>query len=153
MTKGYIEARKFEHYSFVTTITNWFMCVHYTCTIGPFKRRNYTRLSNSERMVLQKSFTENAYPKKATIRMFSQQLRLSESRVSAWFEYQRRRVNARFRKYNETSFTGKHFSIAIHAHICIVLDLSVSISLVATAKSWSKYTRNFTKYITGSFEC
>ena len=118
MTKGEIEAPKFEVCSFVT-ITHWFMRAHYTCT-GPIKRRNYTRFSTSESMVLQKSFAENAYPKKVTIRMLGQQLRLSESRVSAWFQYQRRRVNARCGKYKETSSTGEDVYIYMYTFVLYI---------------------------------
>ena len=108
MTKGDIKAPKFENYNLVTTITNWFMYV-YTIHVGPFTRRNHTRFSNSQAMVLQKCFAKNAYPKKATVRMLCQQLRLSESRVLVWFKNQRRKVNARCGMYNETSSTGEDF--------------------------------------------
>ena len=81
----------------------------YIIHVGPVIRRNYTRFSNSQVMVLKKSFAENAYPKKATVRMLCQQLLLSEIRVLVWFKNQRQKVNARCGKYNETSSTGEDF--------------------------------------------
>ena len=103
---------KFENYNLVVTITNWFLYM-YTIRVGLFIRRNYTRFSNSQAMVLQKSFAKNAYPQKATVLLLCQQLRLSESRVRVWFKIQRQKVKARCGKYNETSSTGEDFMIYI----------------------------------------
>ena len=114
----------------------------YAIHVGPFIRRNFTRFSNWQAMVLQKSFAENAYPKKATVQMLCQQLRLSESRVIVWFKNQRKNVNSRCGKYNQTSSTGEDFIIYMYT---FVLYLSVLVYSCYCGPLFEIYYREVTK--------
>ena len=78
------------------------------------QKRQYHRMSDSQIFVLQKSYAENAYPAKATLRMLGKKLGVSESKVRTWFCHQRERVNRG--KHNQTLSTGKNIIVYVIVH-------------------------------------
>ena len=95
----------------VGTCTN---CSGLLCVlVDPVQK--YYRIRDAELSVLQKRFAENAYPTKAILRMLSEQLGLSESRVTSWFECQRRNVGRGKRK--GTLSIGENVCTAV----CVIL--------------------------------
>ena len=66
-------------------------------------------MSDSQIFNLEKSYAENAYPSKATLRILGKKLGVSETKVRTWFVHQRVRV--KLDKHNQTLFTGKNIVV------------------------------------------
>ena len=85
-------------------------CSRLSCVlVDPVQK--YYRIMDARGFVLQKRFAENAYPTKATLRMLSEQLGLSESRVASWFACRRRSVGRG--KHKESLSIGENVSTAV----------------------------------------
>ena len=93
----------------VYTSSTGLLCVH----VG--QTQKYFLAGSAELSILQKSFTENAYPTKATLHMLGEQLGLSKSRVASWFTCKRQSV--RRAKRNKTVSKGENFRINIRVSV------------------------------------
>ena len=80
--------------------------------VGPPNLKRCVWISDIQRSVLLKSYSENAYPTSITYNMLSEQLGLTISKLKNWFHDHRRRV----RKHKKTLPTGE--SICIHCVCC-----------------------------------